>query len=494
MRPIERMIDYVENRHPAAVSVCLFLVSFALREVLELRVFPTVDNLNAPTVLFHFTYYSFSMIFLSALVGALTRTPFFKAFRTVLFFYPVILLSTLIDGFLLHGNTDYQFLSGDIVAVLTGGPQYFLADNPGQPLGLKIEVAAMLLMLAAYLWAKIGSLLRTAASFLVVYVLFFLFIAGTSVVGLGQNSLIMVASGNRVWEHTYFLICAEMAMITAAAVWFAANRNQFLAVVRNLRPTRLAGFLLFAAAGFLIRRGFQPFDLLTALLAVTFLWLSSVVTNDIADVGIDRRTNRGRPLVRGIITVREYWMVAAASALIAAAFSYVINPLALGLCAAILLLGLAYSFKPIRFRRYPFSTVMSGLGAGVAFLIGYMAATFSADIGESAIRFFAAIVVSTTLGYNVKDIKDMKGDKAEGVSTLLTVLGERRGKQAVALLLLASYPLFIILSGLAALMPAALLAGIVSAFLVFRKPYSELPIMLVYVAFLSLCAYSLIGA
>ena len=501
---IENTIASIEKKQSLLASAVVFIAAFAIRETLERMLLASPFDLQLAS--FHFTYFAFSILFISGLLSQLTKTAFSKTLKVVLFFFPLVLVGPLLDYFMLHNSfANYTFLETgptSIPVFLIGWSLFFVLET-GHPISMKIGVALMILAAGVYLWTKIRSRLRATASLALFYCLFGIFLAGhviqscpgcapsTSILPyplLTLGSARLTAPGG--WVISYFSIYLLLTTITAALLWFRTNPAQFISLLRNLRAARLLGFLLFAIMGFALAKGTHPFDLVIALSSVMFIWSFGVATNDLADVKIDRISNKGRPLIRGIITAEGYGYVGIASALLALAFSYAIGGLAPMIALAVLGLGLIYSFKPIRFRRFLFSTVMSASFAGAAFLLGYLSASPS-GFDERAISFFAAIAVSTALGYNMKDMKDMRGDVAGKVSTLLTVFGKERGRIAIAALLFLSYPLFALLSGLVSLLPAAILVGVLSAFFIFRKPYRELPILLIYLSALLFIIYSL---
>ena len=88
-----------------------------------------------------------------------------------------------------------------------------------------------------------------------------------------------------------------------------------------------------------------------------------------------------------------------------------------------------------------------------------------------------------TLAINVKDMKDVEGDKADGILTLPTLFGEM-GAKIVGLCFALSFLLVPIFLSFYILYIVALPSAIVGYKLVTKKPYKENPIFILRFVFL----------
>src|SRR5207249_4862472 len=136
-------------------------------------------------------------------------------------------------------------------------------------------------------------------------------------------------------------------------------------------------------------------------------------------LSIDRISNFGRPLPSGQITKGEMgqiglvWLsVSVIGSWCAGFYPFFINIV----CIAS---SCIYSSPPLRFKRVP---LLSSFLIGVAVLSTVMAGFFFVSVDKRIAAFPAlvglGIVAVFTLVTNIRDIKDVEGDRKEGVKTL----------------------------------------------------------------------------
>ena len=80
-------------------------------------------------------------------------------------------------------------------------------------------------------------------------------------------------------------------------------------------------------------------------------------------------------------------------------------------------------------------------------------------------------------------MKDVRGDKAAGVKTVLVLFGDVWGPRVVGLLAFLSFLLVPVFAGIPVLFASAIPAGFVSYYFINKKPYSEKPIVKTYFFF-----------
>ena len=100
------------------------------------------------------------------------------------------------------------------------------------------------------------------------------------------------------------------------------------------------------------------------------------------------------------------------------------------------------------------------------------------------------IVIMVTLAINVKDMKDIEGDRANGIVTLATLFGAK----VIALCFALSFLLAPIFLSFYLLYLSALPAAIIGYTLVTKKPYWEEPLFILRFAFLLSVALLYLGA
>lgn len=235
-------------------------------------------------------------------------------------------------------------------------------------------------------------------------------------------------------------------ILLAAALYARAAPERFRSALRNARYTRIAHYLLLAGFGVLlgISAGWQervPFtlhdtlSLLSLVVALVAAWLFAVWENDETDTRIDALTNPERPLVRGGFPLSEwralkwtFFTVALVAALLAGwyAFTFVL---------LFILLYHAYSCPPLRLKRFfLLSSLVIAANALLATLAGFYLVAGVKNLAAFPGPVALGILLVFFLAEHVKNLKDTAGDRAEGIATLTTLLGERRGAVVTGIL------------------------------------------------------------
>ena len=139
-----------------------------------------------------------------------------------------------------------------------------------------------------------------------------------------------------------------------------------------------------------------------------------------------------------------------------------------------------YSAPPLRLKQLP---VISSFLISIAILVTIRSGFFFLSSDKKLLTFplsmAMGIVLVFTMGVNVRDIKDIEGDRAEGVKTLTVVLG-RYGVPVTALLFGGSFLLVPWVFHEPRLFIMAIPAALAGAGLAMRKPYREQAIFILY--------------
>jgi homogentisate phytyltransferase/homogentisate geranylgeranyltransferase len=166
--------------------------------------------------------------------------------------------------------------------------------------------------------------------------------------------------------------------------------------------------------------------LLPAVAALGASYVAATSANDLADEGVDRINHpgdRARPLVSGDASrgdLRLLHVCACAAALVVAA---PLGPLAVGVVAASLAIGVAYSLPPLRLS---YRTWLAPLALGAAYvLVPYCLGALAAGRSPVAAdgRLVAALFALFLARIVLKDYRDLPGDTAYGKPTLLLRFG-----------------------------------------------------------------------
>lgn len=518
-----------------AQSVGVIATAVYLRTFLEN--FTNANNAGALNgfldTFFHYPLW-FGCVFLSGMLilSTVGKVPAKIARSVVALCSFIILLPPAID-ILAYGfaGQPYSFVVGDSATMLF---HFFtlLLFTGAIGIGIKTEILLALGAVFLYIRTRTGSLARGALGALLLYIAIFLFLGlpafasalagihtGASGTTVAQFFFEAEPSASHYWPRPilidersavglvgtsaadhFSVSMAALLLLSFAALLAALYRNAAAAkwgtILKNLRLSRIAHYFLMALLGLLLAFQARGADALPATLGdwlalfllfagILFAWLFAVWENDDEDRAIDRISNKERPLAEHRFTALEwlelkwtFFALALASALLAGWYPFAFLSL-------FLLSYHAYSCAPLRLKRVP---VLSSMLVGANALLVAMAAFFLAA-GTQALAAFpahaaAGLFTIFVLAENVKNVKDIEGDRAAGIRTLPAALGGGRGKLATAALTALSALLVPVFFGMSPYTLAlALLASAVLFFLVARPHFRELPVFLAYFAY-----------
>ncbi len=226
--------------------------------------------------------------------------------------------------------------------------------------------------------------------------------------------------------------------------------------------------LPFAAIGLLIAGCTAPLVYILAFLSLFGLRSAAMVFNNLADVDIDvanPRTRR-RPLVAGLVSVREAFALLFFSVILYYLTAYAINYAALLYATPLLILALAYPYAK---RVHPLPHLHLGLVLGMAVFGGWVAgAGGRMDTLTLLFRAPWLVISAVTLwvaGFDtIYAVMDVEFDRAVGVLSLPVWLGvERALHVAVGFEALAAAMWF--LGGLVYSGPYAAISGLAAGLL-----------------------------
>lgn len=429
-----------------------------------------------PTLLHYTLFYIATIVVLILSTSTITHIPAIRMMRVSVFILPIVWIAPLTD--LAYGGARMVYIFADTPQALFHDFSIYFG---GLTFGLRTELGILLLILGGYIYLKTKNIFKTFLSVFVGYIVLFVFCAMPSLLSflmsvpglLGvfssiQNSLIShnflhtSQTYSSYWKQE-LLFNAGMAQmfylmlsISGIVFLYQAQKDSVIAVFRNIRPERVLHFVSVVILGALIALSegsrinwtiFDGISIAVVLLTVVYAWLFAVTTNDLVDEPIDRISNTHRPLVTGSLTKEMMWHVAFISGSMA-----IVGAFTLGSYATFWILVFSaayyiYSVPPLRLKRVPIlASALIGIATLSMMLLGFylvsgnqMLIAFPAPIGLLVVLFM-------TLVANIRDLKDIKGDMAAGINTLPTLLGLKRSRMVIGIMVcIASIlvPLFI---------------------------------------------------
>ena len=493
-----RVVSALEDDSiPFSTAALSFVGAVAVRTGIEM--FSDVNGLEKATLtrfLHYGLFYVAVAIGVVLVLSVIGRSPVVRTSKAVLPSFVVLLVAPVVDLVASAGaGTDIGYLNPPRWGQLAAQYATFLAPIKGRnpSLGLRVEIALVVIGAVLYLRNKRASLPRCLAGGVLVYTVIFAVGAlpfwvrrtigpiGLRFVGFDEQAVVFLSAG----------LYLEMIVLA-----FVGSRRYFCELVKDLRWLRVAhyqliyllGVALAATGGRALPDAPPPFGLVFVPLALMPAVLFAIVTNNLADVDIDRTSNSRRPLFAPGIDHRAYartsWLF------LALTFYYACLAGVLGFLAIAFFTGsyYLYSMPPLRLKRVPLlSKLVIALNTLALLSAGYGLA--GGDVRALPKSLVAYVLVAFTLAVNFIDLKDYEGDKIAGIRTLPVLLGMRRAQLLLAGAFVACYGLAYFAVDLAAVVglprPANLILllglGSVQAFLLTRRPYKELPVFAVYV-------------
>jgi 4-hydroxybenzoate polyprenyltransferase len=260
---------------------------------------------------------------------------------------------------------------------------------------------------------------------------------------------------------------------------------------RDLRFPRILHYVALAAMGMaLFLKEHIPYPWLATaevylttgifVFSLSYAAIFAIVTNNLEDLEADRITNQSRPLVRGTVNPKHYlWagMVCEAWALgLAALHSWemLIGILAISVGYFI------YSCRPLRLKRVPIlAKLLIGANSWMVAVTGWT--LVGGNWTEFPWIWSVFILIPLSFAANFVDLKDTEGDRATGIATLPVLLGERLARHVIALATLCAYAMGGILLNIPYLYPINAVVAVAHLYFLYRKPYDERWIFLIYV-------------
>ena len=425
------------------------------------------------TIVHTWLYFLVIALGLTLIVGYFTKK-YSSVIKIVLFGLPIIWLGPIIDIIISFGKGYKIAYIQDTGLQLIGDFLTFFGPNltNGATYGLRLEVAIVLLGIGLYVWSVKKKFWPTSLAVIISYALIFLsfvlpgFIytithlynplgSVTDVVkyiakiifqsniahntfrdGLSYVSLSRLAEMgfDKLFSQIFFIL----SVIFGGFLFWKIDSKKFLAVLKNSRPERIIFFLCLVGVGVVyayardLGRLNSLIDILSLVclaLAWTSAWMHAVHINDLEDVEIDKISNSKRPLVQGVISLEKMkdighlWLAVALLGAWSAGFApfYMI--------LVFISASFIYSSKPLRLRVFP---MLSSFIISIACLVSILAGFFFISLDKRMSAFPAFLSIGTliifTLIINIKDMKDVEGDKADDIQTLPTIFGENTGK------------------------------------------------------------------
>jgi 4-hydroxybenzoate polyprenyltransferase len=427
------------------------------------------EYLGIQTTFIHYNlFWIVTFLSLSFVLFALTKrtgNDYRNCLKIVLYGFPLILLPPAFD--ILIGN--YGFIGYPNNPIEVFNKILFFLDVRveifGITPGMRYEIVIGCTLISLYVFFKTNSILKSVYGFLMSFCVILTLGLFVSIIGnfydnsfSETNTFILHDSAfynsGRIFGSisqkisSLFLIILVFELIIAFLI---LDFKRVFWLVKNTRPTRSLHYIILYLGGVIFsfvflsksnhlefekNQFFDYWSVFIGLIAIFFSFQSAVIYNDIYDFEIDKISNADRPLIKGIISKPDYYLIGLLLLAISLLASFLINITFFSCIVVYHLLAFLYSCPPFRLRNHfiPANLILS-LVALISFHSGASLLFNDFSFNEINSKISVSIVTSYFIIMNIKDIKDMKGDSAANVATLFTIINPNFSKQIMAILI-----------------------------------------------------------
>ncbi len=205
------------------------------------------------------------------------------------------------------------------------------------------------------------------------------------------------------------------------------------------KSTLYYGFCSFVGSLLSASWNLQVTTSLTLAIAMCLGAFAIYALNDVYDVKIDAINAADRPLPSGRVTVAEAKALTVTLFALSLLTAWAVGFYPFAFTLLFCVLGVLYSLPPVRLKDSILANVAWGLGIASTVLGG--AAVSGINLSAATAAFTMAFLTAGC-GF-MKDLIDIKGDRALNVHTLPVILGERRTIRTMTTFSAAGFPLLL---------------------------------------------------
>lgn len=530
---IDRLLESIKNQ-PMNISQWLagFVGIFFIRFILETFSSPTNTGVIAsdPYTLIHY-----GLFFLTIMLGTMFILGYFSkdypsAPKLILFSLPIIWLGPIIDIILSFGNgykMTYLFKSHSLLLL-----DFFKFFSPefmtGATYGIRIEIIIILAGIGFYIWKKSKNIVQSFLAILITYIFIFILAAMPGIIytisdlnntpgtqteivsylektmlqsNISHNTVhdgLLSVSRSRFIELGFNKLMSQILFIISTILlvaWsYKSYPEKFKSVLKNMRPERTMFYVLLLILGMsyaylggeYLSSWIDVLGIICMIISWIAVWMYAVHMNDIADIEIDKTSNPNRPLVQNKLSFNEMHQIGFIWLAVA-----IIGSWSAGFYQFIMVLiyisaSHTYSVPPLRLRRVPvLASFIISIACLTTILAGFFFVSSNKSIQSFPLPIAIGIIIIFTLAVNIRDLKDVAGDKKEGIKTLPVIFYPNEHRllgfiMAISFLLvplfLSFYLLYII----------SIPAAIIGYKTINHKPYTEKNIFILILVYIIL--------
>ncbi len=507
-----QIVDALESKHiPFMNYILTFFAIIILREFLEC--YSQVENLlDTPYPLWVTTYqnilaYTVMLLPVGILIHYATKETLENVYRVMIPCLLLLFITPLLDLLLTAGEgANILYMEPDKGIDLWYNYLSYVNGYAGISTGIRVEVLVMLFACAIYFYLKNCSLLRSFFFIWAIYTWLFIF-ACTPII-----ASVVVEAFNYSY-HDFFkpTLVMHFLLFTLFFMFFPVtylmDKKVFIALMKDMRLARIAYYELSLLFGVSIAFSIQNANIATVLhnhpdiiinviclmMAVFFALMFCLMINNIYDLKIDAVSNPSRPLVAGSISPSLYNVIAYSLVGIALFYASAVSSRAIFMIALIMSSYYIYSATPLRLKRVLIlSKLVISLNSVALIVLGFT--TVQLGMLGFPKSLLWVYFLGVTLVANCIDLKDVAGDKADGVITLPILLGDKITKRIIGVAGFALYLSLYLTFNNMMLLPGLVLIGGLFFYLINKQVYQDWKVlMLNNAALLLISTYLLVS-
>ncbi|MEK7569087.1 MAG: UbiA family prenyltransferase [Patescibacteria group bacterium] len=490
-----------------------------------------VAALDAQTLIGYSLFYLLTIFCIATTVSIITKQRDSKVINLALLGFPVILLAPSLDILISAGR-------GYTMAYLFDSHAKLLLDfltffgpfkSPGITIGLRIELFIILCGVGWYVWTKTKKTTATFGAVVTTYAILFVMLALPGVIytivdvtqNLGEttfsflresitgsnipantlNAAFSYSSYARMLEFGFVSLISQILFILffiIGVVWsWYTHKNLLKKILGNARVERVLFYTSLITLGALYSYTINPVALtwtewlgfIVLVLSWFSAWMYAVHTNDLTDIDTDTVSNPERPLPKNALTPQVMRDIGFGWLVLSLVGAYIVGYYPFFMSIVFTSAYYVYSAPPLRLKRVPMlSSFLISLACLATILAGFFFLSPNKMLATFPTLYAVGIVVVLTLGVNIRDIKDIEGDRKAGIRTVPVIFGAY-GRQVVGILLSLSFLLLPIFLSFYTLYLFAIPAAVIGYKLCVRQPYNE---KYIFILFFTFCASSIL--
>lgn len=468
---IKGRIEYVENQNITIWNI-LFSIYFAslLRAFLEgyINILNQGKSSNFIDAFFHYPLWYLGVFSGIAIILSLVTKEKIKNVIKLFVYSPFLVITPIFfDLFLNNGNKiSYYFINGSHDEIIRS----FLGFFSSSTIGMRLEILIGLILIGFYVYIKTKNLKKIGLSLFLIYIITFLFLTLPTLVFVSyktinpDNNIKSVGSffkesvekstlnektfilsvrekdyEEKILENKYSIILSLIVLfidifLLSWCFWIY-SRNKFIDTFKNFRYLRVLsyfsvlGFGVFVGNNLVFGSFFDIFYIIGLFLTVLFIWLFAVWENDEEDFEIDKISNKKRPLPLGKISLGEWKIIKYIFLWLGLNLAFLSGFYSFILASLFLFNYHVYSSHPFRFKKIiGLSSFLVSFNILIIAWMGYFMTSGNENLNSFPLKYTIFIIIFGFLIENIKNIKDIEGDKKNGIKTIANILGEERSK------------------------------------------------------------------